>query len=242
MIHKQLFTAIIVEDERLARKELLSLLSESGCIEVVGEAGDVPSAVELINALQPDILFLDIQMPGESGFDLLGQVVFPGHIVFVTAYDEYAIRAFEVNALDYLLKPVSPLRLQTTLNRIRQGDRPASEPKALNYEDRLFLMVGNHMRFFKISEIISILAVGDYSKVMLTTGSSGLVLKTMTEWEKRLPANCFSRIHKSTIINMEFVEHIEKWMNYSYRIYLKGIKDPVTLSRRYARQLKERMR
>lgn len=241
MIKTGRYKAIIVEDERLARKELISLLAEFDSIEVVGEAWDVPSAIECIKALHPDIIFLDIQMPGESGFDLLEKIDFSGHVIFVTAFDEYAIRAFEVNALDYLLKPVSPQRLQTTISRIENGGDLQTAKKELKYDDRLFLMVGNHMRFFKIADIICIQAVGDYSKVLLTRSPSGLVLKTMTEWEKRLPANCFSRIHKSTIINLEFVEKVEKWMNYSYRVYLKEIKDPMVLSRRYARQLKERL-
>jgi len=236
------YRVLIVEDERLARNELIAMLAEFDCIEVVGVAEDVPSAMECIKNQSPDIIFLDIQMPGESGLDLLEKIDFSGHVVFVTAFDEYAIRAFEVNAFDYLLKPVSPQRLQTTINRVRDGIELHDGKKELHYDDRLFLMVGNHMRFFKIAEIICILAVGDYSKVVLATGTSGLVLKTMTEWEKRLPSNCFSRVHKSTIINMEFVERVEKWMNYSYLIYLKGIKEPVTLSRRYARQLKERMK
>lgn len=241
MIKKDKYKTIIVEDERLARLELMSLLAEFDNIEVVGEAWDVPSAIECIKAWHPDIIFLDIQMPGESGFDLLEKINFSGHVIFVTAFDEFAIRAFEVNALDYLLKPVSPKRLQTTINRIESGDVTKITGKMLTYDDRLFLMVGNKMRFLKIADIICIQAVGDYSKVFLTRSPSGLVLKTMTEWEKRLPENCFSRIHKSTIINLEFVEKIEKWMNYSYRIYLKEIKDPLVLSRRYARQLKERL-
>jgi two-component system LytT family response regulator len=241
MIKTGKYKAIIVEDERLARKELISLLEEFDNIEVVGEAGDVPSAVECIKAQHPDILFLDIQMPGESGFDLLEKIDFSGHIIFVTAFDEYAIRAFEVNALDYLLKPVSPQRLQTAISRIENGGALQIAKKELKYDDRLFVMVGNQMRFFKISEIICIHAVGDYSKVILTKPPSGLVLKTMNEWEKRLPSNCFSRIHKSTLINLEFVEKVEKWMNYSYRVYMKEIKEPVVLSRRYAKQLKERL-
>jgi two-component system LytT family response regulator len=236
------FNALIIDDERLARKDLISLLRAHDNITVVGEADDVPSAATAIEKLNPDIIFLDIQMPGDSGFDLLEKVDIDAHLIFVTAYDEYAIRAFEVNALDYLLKPVNPDRLAKALEKVASRDQSArARRQKLNYEDRLFLMLGKHFKFLKVNSILNITAAGDYSEVTTQEGHKGLTLKSMKEWETRLPDQHFIRIHRSTIINMEFIEKIEEWFNYSFRVYLQGLAEPYVISRRYATKLKDRL-
>ncbi len=239
---KKPFKALIIDDERLARKDLISLLRIHDNITVVGEADDVPSAIQAIEKLNPDVIFLDIQMPGDSGFDLLEKADVDAHIIFVTAYDEYAIRAFEVNALDYLLKPVNPDRLAKALEKLefQEQDLPARIRK-LNYDDRLFLMIGKHFKFLKVNTILCVSAAGDYSEVLTSDGNKGLTHKSMKEWEARLPAQHFIRIHRSTIINMEFVDRVEEWFNYSFRVYLKGIEEPYVISRRYAAKLKEKL-
>ena len=239
---KKPFKALIIDDERLARRDLISLLNEHDNITVIGEADDVPSSAKAIQTLNPDVIFLDIQMPGESGFDLLEKIDVDAHVIFVTAYDEYAIRAFEVNALDYLLKPVDPDRLAKALERLelQVSDTPLKLRK-LNYDDRLFLMLGRHFKFFKVKTIMNISAAGDYSEVLTSDGNKGLTLKSMKEWEIRLPIQHFIRIHRSTIINMEYIERIEEWFNYSFRVYLKGVEEPYVISRRYATKLKERL-
>ena len=237
---KKPFKALIIDDERLARKDLISLLSIHDNIVVVGEADDVPSAINAIEKLIPDVIFLDIQMPGDSGFDLLEKTDVDAHIIFITAYDEYAFRAFEVNALDYLLKPVNPERLEKALEKLefQEGDIPVMTRK-LNYDDRLFLRIGRHFKFLKVSTIVKVSAAGDYSEVLTSEGNKGLTHKSMKEWEARLPAQHFIRIHRSTIINMEFVERIEEWFNYSFKVFLKGVEEPHVISRRYAAKLKE---
>jgi two-component system, LytTR family, response regulator len=240
-MHKT-YTSIIIDDERLARKELISMLKDFEQIEVVGEAEDVPSAIELINSSNPQVLFLDIQMPGKSGFDLLNELKIYSHIIFVTAFDEYAIRAFEVNALDYLLKPITHERLEKAINRI--GEAEISKEvilNKLNYDDRLLISVDSHLQFLKINSIISINSAGDYSEVHRSNGQKGLTNKSMKEWEQRLPESYFCRIHRSTIINMEFVDKMEEWFNYSYRVFLKGISKPYLISRRYVSKLKEKL-
>ena len=239
---KKPFKALIIDDERLARKDLISLLSVHENITVCGEADDVPSAVKAIEKLNPDVIFLDIQMPGDSGFDLLEKTDVDAHIIFVTAYDEYAIRAFEVNALDYLLKPVNPDRLAKALEKLEFQEQDLPERiRKLNYDDRLFLMVGRHFKFLKVDTILGVSAAGDYSEVLTSDGNKGLTHKSMKEWEARLPAQYFIRVHRSTIINMEFVERIEEWFNYSFRVYLKGVEEPFVISRRYAAKLKEKL-
>jgi len=239
---KKSLTALVVDDERLARKDLISLLEPYEHIKVVGEADSVPTAVKAIQTLNPDVIFLDIQMPGDSGFDLLGKIDVEAQVIFVTAFDEYAIQAFEVNALDYLLKPVNPDRLARAIERLehRETDIPL-KTRELNYDDRLFLMLGKHFKFLKINTITNIRAAGDYSEVMTCEGLKGLTLKSMKEWDVRLPSQQFLRIHRSTIINMEFIEKVEEWFNYSFRVYLKGLEEPFVLSRRYVAKLKDRL-
>ena len=232
---------IIVDDERLARKELASMLSEFENLEIIGEADSVASAAGLIKKSAPDVIFLDIQMPGESGFELANKTDIDAEIIFVTAYDEFALRAFEVNALDYLMKPINPKRLRQAVDRITDdpGEKPA-EGKQLQYDDNLFIPLNSKYRFVKVSSILSINSAGDYSEVLVSGGIKGLVLKSMKEWESRLPQKYFTRIHRSTIINMEYIDKMEEWFNNSYRVYLKGISEPLIISRRYAARLKER--
>jgi two-component system LytT family response regulator len=234
------YNALIVDDERLARNELIRMLSEFSNIRIIGEAEDVPGAVKAITDLQPNVIFLDIQMPGKSGFDLLNEIETDAKIIFVTAFDEYAIRAFEVNALDYLLKPITRDRLAGAVERLEQDQMPPGLRK-LRYDDRLFLMVDSKMSFLKIDSIVAISSAGDYTEIHIAGGEKGLTAKSMKEWETRLPENYFCRIHRSTIINMEYINRLEEWFNYSYRIYMKGLEDPYLLSRRYVARLKSKM-
>jgi two-component system LytT family response regulator len=235
----KILSALIVDDERLARKELISMLNAFDNIEVKGEADSVSSAIKQISRLKPDLIFLDIQMPGKSGFDLLDEIQTNAKIIFVTAYDEYAIRAFEVNAIDYLPKPVSHERLAKTIDRIlNQPPIEETPTKKLKSGDRLFLEFGSQIRFVKIRDIVCITAEGDYTTVKLSDGKKGLVSKPMKEWEIRLPEDDFCRIHRSSIINIEYIDKVEKSYNDSFTLFLKGIKDPLIISRRYGKKLK----
>ena len=233
------FTAILVDDERLARKELRSMLAEHEIVDVVGEAETVAQAAELVHAKNPDLIFLDIQLPGETGFDLLEKISPACKIIFVTAFDAYAIRAFEVNALDYLLKPINPARLAQAIERVAMHEAaPAAPVRALEYEDRLFIEVDDRSRFLKVSDIIVITAMGDYSQIFSCDGEKSLVLKSLRDWEERLPAKHFTRIHRSTIINVDYVERVESWFNRSYRIHIRQMPEPLVMSRRYAARFK----
>jgi two-component system, LytTR family, response regulator len=237
------FRTIIVDDERLARNKLRAMLAKHQEIEVAGEADSVASAARIIEDLAPDLVLLDIQMPGESGFDLLNKVTGDFKVIFVTAFDEYAIRAFEVNALDYLLKPVNPKRLARSIERLFiEATPPENGSRALEYDDHLFLTIENQSTFLKVGAIECICASGPYSEVYTSDGRRGLVLKPLKEWQERLPEKCFMRIHRSTIINVEYVERIEKWFNYSYQVFLRSISEPFIMSRRYSVKLKEKLR
>jgi two-component system LytT family response regulator len=233
------FTAVIVDDERLARKELRSMLADHGDIEVIGEASNVAQAIEVIQNQDPDVVFLDIQLPGETGFDLLEKIQLTARVIFVTAFDEYAIKAFEVNALDYLLKPINPDRLTQAIERLSHKDEPApASTRPLEYEDRVFIEVDERSQLLKVSSIVAISAHGDYSEIVSIDGHKMLILKPLRHWEDRLPAKHFTRIHRSTLINVDYVEKVENWFNRSYRIHLKFLQEPVLMSRRYAAKFK----
>jgi two-component system, LytTR family, response regulator len=235
--------ALIVDDERLARRELISLLASFECIHVIGEAEDVPSAVQAITAQTPDVIFLDIQMPGQSGFDLIELIPAPVRVIFVTAYDEFAIRAFDVNALDYLMKPINPDRLRLAVSRLCDETPPPAKPAPrLAYDDRLYLLLNTQYRFLKINSIVHISAAGDYSEVTTADGKKWLASKALREWDLRLPERQFCRIRRSEIVNLDFVDHVEEWQYHSFRVFLRGIAEPFILSRRYAAILKDRFK
>jgi two-component system LytT family response regulator len=241
----RILRAIIVDDERLARAKLRSLLEAHPAIKLAGEADGAASALQLVKETQPDVLFLDIQMPGESGFDLanrIAQTGWPLKIIFVTAFDEYAIRAFEINALDYLLKPVTQERLAKAIERLAATPAATeSSSRPLEYNDFLFLPFGDTSRFIRVREITCIRSADVYSEIVTADGEKSLVLKPLSEWEERLPERHFVRIHRSTIVNLEFVERVEKSFNYSFAVFLRGVDEPVTMSRRYTARLKETM-
>lgn len=237
------YRALIVDDERLARQDLRKLLDDLSEVEVLGEASDGEDALEKIKQLDPDLLFLDIQMPGISGFDLLEKLDSQIKIIFVTAFDEYAIRAFEVNALDYLLKPVSAKRLKESLGRLETEtlESQVDDQRPLKHRDRLLIRLDNHLRFLKVDDITCIESAGDYSEVHTQDGAKHLVYKPMNEWERRLPEDTFCRIHRSTIVNLDALERLEEWFNHSFRVYINGIEKPFVMSRRYAAKLKKKM-
>ena len=236
------YKTLIIDDEKLAREDLKAVLKEFTEIDVIGEAADVDDAKSMVDKLTPDLIFLDIQMPGKTGFDLLSGTKTDAEIIFVTAYDEYAIKAFEVNAQDYLLKPVNRERLALAIEHLKTEDEPLLEYfRKIDYHDNIFLMINNSYQFVKVNSIIRITAAGNYSEIQTDGKAKGLVLKSMKEWEYRLPPNNFIRVHRNTIINLEYLDHIEDWFNYSYQVYLKGFERPIVMSRRYAAKLKDRM-
>lgn len=232
--------AIIVDDERLARLNLRNLLAVHNAIEIVGEADSIKTAVELINLHEPQLIFLDIQLRGETGFDLLELVDNSIKIIFVTAYDEYAIRAFEVNAADYLLKPVNPERLNLSLERIIANNKEKSVATRYEYSDSIYVRLNNYKsKFIKIGTITFIEPVGNYSKIFTADGNHFLVLKTLKQWEEELPVKKFIRIHRSCIVNVEYIERIERISNTNNKAYLKNIAQPLIISRRSASRLKD---
>lgn len=233
--------AVIVDDERLARLALRTLLASERDVTVVGEAGGVDDAEVLIRREQPQIVFLDIQLRGESGFDLLVRNAGTFHTVFVTAFDAYAVRAFEVHALDYLLKPVDPVRLGSALARARNpAATPASEAHApaYRYDDLFFHDDARSPRFIRIREIAFIRAAGNYTELHFAAGPPLLVLRALSTWETQLAGAPFVRVHRSLLVNLDFIERVERGEGYTYDLFVRGHAEPLPMSRRRATELK----
>lgn len=302
-ITNKTLNTVIVDDDMQARKFLGILLKKFPEVKVVGEASNITSALDIIKETKPDSIFLDIRLGANTGFELIEKINRKAKVIFISAYDDYALRAFEVNALDYLKKPIEKDRLAITVSRLLAiknsngkidplnadiiknlsedidekvivpekrthkidfelydkeedeesdsteidddiEDSPANNDptKRLEYDDRLFITADGVSKFIKISSIQCITAEKDYSYIYLTNGKKLLILKPMVEWEERLTPKYFVRIHRSTIVNLEYVEKVEKWFNASYRVYIQNINEPFQMSRRYASKLKERFK
>jgi two-component system, LytTR family, response regulator len=237
--------AVIVDDERLARRELRTLLEEAHSAEVhiVGEGASLEEAARIIQATDADLVFLDITLGRESGFDLLASLGADVDVVFVTAHDVHAIRAFEVNALDYLMKPVEPARLALTIQRLESpAPGRAENTRPLTHADRLFLRLNDHLAFVHVADIIAIEAAADSSVVHLTTLPAGArTNKSLREWEQRLPDRHFVRIHRSTMINLDHVARVDEWSHASFHVHMRNLTEPLVMSRRYGARVRSQL-
>jgi two-component system LytT family response regulator len=241
--------ALVIDDERLARKELIHLLSQYDHVDVVGEAANVDDAKEKIDALLPDVVFLDIQMPEKTGFDLLEELDNVPHVIFTTAYDEYALKAFQVNALDYLLKPIEPKRLSEAIERLQkklqdqtQHTEEASSKsgdKKLTLEDQVFVKDGDRCWFVKLINVRLFESDGNYIKVYFENNKP-MIHKSLNALDERLDEKSFFRASRKHIINLSWVEAIEPWFNGGLVVTLKG-GDRIEVSRRQAARFKDMM-
>jgi two-component system, LytTR family, response regulator len=241
--------AVIIDDERLARNELKKLLLEFPEIEVVAEAANANEGIEKIDSLNPDLIFLDIQMPGKTGFDMLAELDKAPDVIFTTAYDDFALKAFEVNALDYLLKPVEPRRLADALQKLHLeesrdremvSDEEIPVNKSLLHEtDQVFVKDGERCWFVKLSEIRLFESVGNYAKIYFGSYKP-LILKSLNALEERLDEKVFFRANRKHIVNLRLIEKIEPYFNGGLLIELKG-GEKIEVSRRQTVKFKEMM-
>jgi two-component system LytT family response regulator len=240
--------ALVIDDERLARKELINLLNQLETVEVVGEAVNVEDAKEKIDQLQPDVIFLDIQMPEKTGFDLLEELDNLPHVIFTTAYDEYALKAFQVNALDYLLKPIEPKRLEDAVLKLqgkmegiakREEQEGIGNSKKLTLEDQVFVKDGDRCWFVRLSNVRLFESDGNYIKVYFDNFKP-MIHKSLNALDERLDEKSFFRASRKHIINLGWVEAIEPWFNGGLVVTLKG-GDRIEVSRRQAARFKEMM-
>ncbi|WP_221393272.1 LytTR family DNA-binding domain-containing protein [Dyadobacter sp. NIV53] len=239
---------LIVDDERLARNELKRLLEPYTKIEIVGEAANADEALIMIEELQPELLFLDIQMPGRNGFELLAAIEGKSpEVIFTTAYDEYAIKAFEFNALDYLLKPIDNERLKDTIHRIEENQalpdvHPSTQERAekiLGETDQVFVKDGEKCWFVKLGKIRLFESMGNYVRLHFDD-QKPLVLKSLNNLEERLDPNTYFRANRKHIINLHWIEKIEPWFSGGLLVTLQG-GDKIEISRRQAIRFKELM-
>ena len=235
--------AIIIDDERLARNELKKLLQDFPQVEVVDEAANAAEGIEKIDLLNPDLIFLDIQMPGKTGFDMLQDLDKAPHVIFTTAYDEYALKAFEVNALDYLMKPIEPGRLADALQKLQQAEEKdisqAGNRGMLTESDQVFVKDGERCWFVKLSEVRLFESVGNYAKVFFGTNKP-LILKSLNALEERLDEKTFFRANRKHIVNMRMIDKIEPYFNGGLLLELQG-GEKIEVSRRQAVKFKEMM-
>ena len=237
--------AIIIDDERLARKELKSLLKEYHEIEIIDECASPEEALKSIEKHNPDLLFLDIQMPEKTGFDLLQELDKSPKVVFVTAFDEYAVKAFEVNALDYLMKPVDPERLKETMAKLLSEDIEDEElydvpdRGILSSNDQVFIKDGEKCWFIHLKDVRMFESEGNYVRIYFETFKP-LVLKSLNGLEERLDQKLFFRANRKYIVNLKWVSHIENWFNGGLQVVLKD-GEKVEISRRQAVKFKALM-
>jgi two-component system LytT family response regulator/two-component system response regulator LytT len=255
---------VLVDDEQLARDELSYLLSRIDGIEVVGQAGDGVEALATIKRLQPDVVFLDIQMPGLTGFEVARRMIdhqLSSHIIFVTAFDQHAIEAFEVNAVDYLLKPVDPTRLETALQRAQKritSERPAADsdgvpPMAADLErivqlvterqsrrERLAIKVGDRFLLVQAEEIL-FASLADEAITVVTSQYAGTSnYRTLDELQARLDPSVFWRVHRSHLVNINKIKEIVPWFSRNYILRMKDEKaTEIPVSRTQTRRLRE---
>jgi two-component system, LytTR family, response regulator len=231
--------AMIVDDEPLARRELRRLLAEFAWIDIVGEAANVGEAAPLIDRLLPELLFLDIQMPGGTGFDLLERLEHLPRVVFTTAYDQHAVRAFEVNALDYLLKPIEPERLAAAVARAQAAAASASAAVASSGTvlERLFLRDGERCWFVPLREVKLFTAEGNYVRISWDK-IHPLLGRPLTSLESRLDSKRFFRANRQQIINLEYIESVDLGVNGRLHVQLRGGPE-VQVSRRQARLFRQ---
>jgi two-component system LytT family response regulator len=241
--------AIIIDDERLARTELRKLLQDFPEIEIVDEASNADEGIQKIENHNPDLVFLDIQMPGKTGFDMLSELDHAPQVIFTTAYDEYALKAFEVNALDYLLKPVEPRRLADAVEKLRRSSHNGGNGERTNHHfdansilgesDQVFVKDGERCWFVKLGEVRLFESVGNYAKVFFANNKP-LILKSLNALEERLDDKVFFRANRKHIVNLRMIEKIEPYFNGGLLLELKG-GEKIEVSRRQTVKFKEMM-
>ena len=240
--------ALIVDDEPLARRELRRLLAAFPWVQVVGEAADVDEALEQMDKLSPALIFLDVQMPGGTGFDLLAQLERLPRVIFTTAYDHYAVKAFEVSAIDYLLKPIEPERLSAALSKVQaaalaamSSTLPANEPasKQEGPLEQIFVRDGLRCWFVPLREVSVFTADGNY--VRLQWGKESPMLgRSLVALEEKLDARRFFRANRRQIVNLDYIESVEMGLGGRLHVQLRDGPE-IEISRRQARQFRARM-
>ena len=236
-------TAVIVEDSRLARNELKELIKEHKEISLIGEAENVDKGFELINETKPDLLFLDINMPEKDGFELLEMLDSVPLVIFTTAFDEYAIKSFEYNAFDYLLKPINQKRFSSSiakvLERFSHDVESSKNDDALSLEKQIFIKDGEKCWLVKIKDISHFEIVGNYTRVFFENNNP-LIYKSLAKIEEKLPNDVFFRANRQQIININHVKKVVSWFNGKLKIEMNSGEE-IEISRRQSYIFKDQL-
>lgn len=218
---KDRYTTLIIDDERLAREEVRRALEGYPEFEIVGEANNAEVAISLIEKEHPDIIFLDIHMPGKSGFDLLEELGTVPEVVFTTAYDQYAVQAFEVNALDYLVKPLRDERFVKTIEKVKVELQKKEEAQKapLASHQKIFIKDGEKVYFIALAEIRLVESMDNYVRLYFGN-QKAMVKRSLNQLEEKLDPNTFFRANRSQIINTEYIKEIQPYFNNKLRIVL----------------------
>ncbi|MHA7830730.1 MAG: LytR/AlgR family response regulator transcription factor [Flagellimonas sp.] len=234
------YTTLIIDDERLAREEVRRALGRYPEFEIVGEANNANKALDLIEACQPDIIFLDIHMPGKSGFDLLEELTTVPEVVFTTAYDQYAVQAFEVNALDYLVKPLREERFAKTIEKVKlELQKKAEEQKApLASHQKIFIKDGEKVYFIALAEISLIESMDNYARLYFGD-KKAMIKRSLNQLEEKLDPNTFFRANRGQIINTEYIRQIHPYFNNKLQLILTT-GEKIDLSSRQTVKFKKR--
>ncbi len=216
---------LIVDDERLARQHLRGLLAPHAAIKIVGEASGVSEAIPLLEEERPEVVFLDISMPPESGFDLLPSLPSATRVVFVSAHSSHAVRAFEENALDYLLKPVTPERLAVTMKRLGENSLPPADDRRLLLDD------GGSLTKLPVAKVAAVFAEGNYSRVHSREGQKFLLRRSLREWRAELDGTDLLQLSRSMLVNPDAILHLRKQGRAGGILRLQGIQDAIPLGR-----------
>lgn len=238
---------LIVDDERLAREELKSMLKDFPDIEVIAEAKNGDEGIQLITEKRPDLVFLDVSMPGMTGFEMIKQLDEIPNVIFITAYDEFALKAFEVSALDYLLKPVESERLKEAVRKIQDKDdfssdiaiTPNRQNRFLTISDKVFIKDGERTWFVEISKIRKLESEGNYVKIYFDTFKP-MVLRTLNSFEERLHPEDFFRASRKHLVNIHWIDTVENWFNGGLLLTLRD-GEKIEVSRRQAIKFKDEL-
>jgi len=244
--------ALLIDDEPAARDDLRDMLAAHAGVSIVGEAGLLSEARTQLARDDYTLVFLDVQLRGGTGFDLVPLVRAGASIVFVTGFERYAVRAFDVNALDYLVKPVATDRLATTLRKIAlvttSGSGSASPPSTatspstpLRTDDRIFLKNDQIARLVPLAEISAIISNQNYTDAVLADGARFFIRRTLKSWEETVPAELFLRVHRTTLVNLRHIEQIADPDGETPQLHLRGVTAPVTCSHRLSPELRRRL-
>ena len=238
---------IIIDDERLAREEIKLMLQEFNEIEIIGEAKNGDEGIELIKELKPDLIFLDVSMPGMTGFEMIKQLPEIPNVIFVTAFDDFALKAFDVHAVDYIVKPVEAARLKEAISKIESkedfvseiGNAPSRSTRPLGITDKVFIKDGERCWFIEIEKIRKFESEGNYVKIFFDTFKP-LVLRTLNSFEERLHPEDFFRASRKHLVNIHWIDTVENWFNGGLLLTLKD-GEKIEVSRRQAIKFKDEL-